>query len=407
MTQADIVIVGSGHGGARAALALRKQGFAGSILMVSRDSDPPYRRPPLSKDYLAGTTPFEEILIRPPEFWAEAGIALRLGTTVTRIDPVARTLAVARGDPIGYSAVIWAAGGDPRRLSCPGAHLPGIHTLRTRADADRLREEAARGGRRVVVIGGDHRALEAAAVLAQAGCAVVLLEPAKRVLSHVAGADLSRFLEAEHRAHGVDLRCGATLAAIEGDARVSGVRLDSGETIACDVVVAAIGIVPAVGPLIAAGAAGADGVDVDELCRTSLPDLYAIGDCAAHASPYADHSVIRLESVQNAHDMAEAVARTICGDPQPYAALPRFWSDQYDLRLESAGLTLGHDTTALRGSPQDRSFSVFSLKAGRVVALDCVNAPEDLAAGCRLIEAGTVCDPAALADPATPLGSLA
>ncbi len=406
MTQADIVIVGTGHGGARAAIALREQGFAGSILMVGRDSDPPYRRPPLSKDYLAGTTPFDEILIRPESFWAEAGIALRPGTTVTRIDPAARTLSVGRGDPIGYSTVIWAAGGDPRRLSCPGAHLPGIHTLRTRADADRLREEAARGGRRVVVVGGDHPALEAASVLAQAGCAVVLLEPRERVLSHVAGADLSRFLEAEHRAHGVDLRCDATVEAIEGDARVSGVRLVSGETLACDMVVVAIGIVPAVGPLIAAGAAGADGVDVDELCRTSLPDLYAIGDCAAHASSYADHSVVRLESVQNAHDMAEAVARTICGDPQPYKALPRFWSDQYDLKLESAGLTLGHDVTVLRGSPQDRRFSVFYLKAGRVLAIDCVNAPEQLAEGCRLIEAGAVCDPAALADPATPLATL-
>ncbi|HET9459194.1 MAG TPA: FAD-dependent oxidoreductase [Sphingomicrobium sp.] len=395
---ADIVIVGTGHGGAQAALALRQHGFAGSILMVSRDREPPYERPPLSKDYLAGDKPFERMLIRPREFWAERQVELLLEANVSKVNPAAKELTITGGKALGYGTLVWAAGGDARRLSCPGATLAGVHTVRDKADTDALRADLAGGARRAVVIGGGYIGLEVAAVLRKLGCEVVLVEMLDRVLARVAGEDLSRFYEAEHRAHGVALWLGAEVEAIEGAERVTGVRLASGETIACDLVVVGIGIVPAVGPLISAGAAGANGVDVDPYCRTSLPEIYAIGDCAAHANAYAGGAVIRLESVQNATDMATAAAKAICGDPQPYDAVPWFWSNQYDLRLQTIGLNLGHDATVLRGDPEDRSFSVVYLRGGQVVALDCINRTRDYAQGRKLVEARAVVAPEALAE---------
>jgi 3-phenylpropionate/trans-cinnamate dioxygenase ferredoxin reductase subunit len=403
---ADVAIVGTGHGGAQAAIALRQHGFAGSILLVGRDSVPPYERPPLSKEYLAGEKPFERLLIRPPAFWAERAIELMLEANVRSLDPATKTLAVSGGETVSYGTLIWAAGGDARRLSCPGALLPGTHVVRDKADSDALAAEVAAGARRAVVVGGGYIGLEVAAVLTKLGCQVVLVEMLERVLARVAGEDLSHFYEAEHCAHGVDLRLGAEIEAIEGDERVTGVRLADGETIPCDLVVVGIGIVPAVGPLIAAGAAGSNGVDVDPFCRTSLPDIYAIGDCAAHANPWAGGAVVRLESVQNAHDMASTAARAICGDPQPYAALPWFWSNQYDLRLQTVGLNLGHDATVLRGDPASRSFSVIYLKAGQVIALDCVNRTKDYAQGRKLVEAKATIAPAALMDVETPLKEL-
>ena len=407
MSNADLVIVGTGHGGAQAAIALRQNGFAGSILMLSRDPELPYERPPLSKEYLAGDKPFERMLIRPEAFWAGKAVDLRLGCAVTKVDPAGKELTVAGGDTIAYGTLIWAAGGDPRRLSCPGADLGGIHAVRDKADVDRMKAELEAGAHEVVVIGGGYIGLEAAAVLRKLGCEVTLLETQDRVLSRVAGEDLSRFYEEEHRRHGVDLRLGADVASIQGDGdRVTGVKLASGETLECDLLVVGIGIVPAVGPLIAAGAAGANGVEVDQFCRTSLPDIYAVGDCAAHANPYAGGAVIRLESVQNANDMATCAAKAICGDPQPYAALPWFWSNQYDLRLQTAGLSFGHDATVLRGDPAARSFSVIYLKEGRVIALDCVNRTKDYAQGRRLVEERAVIAPKLLLDTGTELKAM-
>jgi len=329
-----------------------------------------------------------------------------LDTNVRSLDPAAKTLSLSGGGTLAYGTLIWAAGGDPRRLSCPGALLPGIFAIRDRADSESIAAALAAGARRAVVIGGGYIGLEAAAVLSKLGCEVVLVEMLDRVLARVAGDDLSRFYEAEHRAHGVDIRLGAEIEAIEGDERVTGVRLAGGETIPCDLVVVGIGIVPAVGPLIAAGAAGANGVDVDQFCRTSLPEVYAIGDCAAHANSYAGGAVIRLESVQNANDMATTAARAICGDPQPYDAVPWFWSNQYDLRLQTVGLSLGHDAIVLRGDPASRSFSVVYLKGGQVIALDCVNRTKDYAQGRKLVEARAVIAPEALIDTETPLKEL-
>lgn len=399
MEQADVVIVGSGHGGAQAAIALRQAGHEGSIMMLSRDHTPPYERPPLSKEYLAGEKPLERILIRPEAFWAERGIELRLGTNVAEVDWMGHEVVTGDGARIGYRKLIWAGGGDARRLSCPGSDCEGLHTVRHRRDVDQLRAELDAGASRAVVIGGGYIGLEAAAVLRKFGCEVTLLEMLPRLLSRVAGETLGSFFAEEHRRQGVDLRLETAVERIAHDgARMTGVVTADGETIPADIVIVGIGIVAAVGPLIAAGAAGTNGVDVDEFCRTSLDDIYAIGDCAAHANAYAGGAVIRLESVQNANDMASCVAKGIMDDPQPYNALPWFWSNQYDLKLQTVGLAMGHDAEVIRGSVEERSFSVVYLKEGRMIALDCVNRTRDYAQGRKLVEARSVVAPEVLAD---------
>jgi 3-phenylpropionate/trans-cinnamate dioxygenase ferredoxin reductase subunit len=402
----DILIVGAGHGGAQAALALRQQKFAGSIALLGNEPEPPYERPPLSKEYLSGEKPFERILIRPATFWAERDVALLLGEQVVAVDAEAHRVTLADGATIGYGTLIWAAGGAPRRLACAGHSLAGVHSVRTRADVDAMMAELA-STRRVAVIGGGYIGLEAAAVLAKLGKPVCVLEAADRVLARVAGEPLSRFYEAEHRSHGVEIRLGAQVDCIvESDGRACGVRMHDGEVIPADMVIVGIGIVPAVEPLLAAGAAGGNGVNVDETCRTSLPDIYAIGDCAAHANDFAEGARIRLESVQNANDQANTAVRAILGDPQPYRAVPWFWSNQYDLRLQTVGLSTGHDEAVLRGDPAQRSFSLIYRRRGRVIALDCVNNVKDYVQGRALVLAGAAPDQALLADPSVPLKTL-
>jgi 3-phenylpropionate/trans-cinnamate dioxygenase ferredoxin reductase subunit len=407
MNKADVVIVGAGHGGAQAAIALRQNGFEGSILMIGRDADIPYERPPLSKEYLAREKQFERICIRPAKFWEDKQVGMMLGSTVTEVDPGAHKLTLADGSTVEYGKLIWATGGDPRRLSCAGADLAGVHGVRDRADADRMMAELDAGAKNVVVIGGGYIGLEAAAVLTKFGCNVVLLEALPRVLARVAGEELSSFYQNEHLSKGVDLRLEVQVDCLVGnDGKVTGVKLVDGQVLPADMVVVGIGIVPAVGPLIAAGAAGGNGVDVDEFCRTSLPDIYAIGDCAAHANAFAEGAVIRLESVQNANDMATTAAKDITGKGEPYHALPWFWSNQYDLKLQTAGLSIGHDATVLRGDPASRSFSVVYLRGGKVIALDCVNAMKDYVQGRKLVEAGLAITPEALANAEVPLKEL-
>jgi 3-phenylpropionate/trans-cinnamate dioxygenase ferredoxin reductase subunit len=403
--QFDVVIVGAGHGGAQVAVSLRTQKFEGSIAIIGDEPELPYERPPLSKEYFAGEKEFERIQIRPAKYWDERAVTMLLGKRVVSVDPAAHTVTTDAGETIGYGKLVWATGGSPRMLPIPGGDLPGVQGVRTRADADAMKAASENAGQ-VVVIGGGYIGLEAAAVLRKAGKPVVLLEALDRVLARVAGEDLSRFYEKEHRDHGVDLRLGVQVEAIEGETRATGVRLASGEVIPADLVIVGIGIVPAVEPLIAAGAAGGNGVLVDHHCKTNLPDVYAIGDCAAHANDFAEGAVIRLESVQNANDQANVVAKGICGDEARYHAIPWFWSNQYDLKLQTAGLSSGHDQTVLRGDPAARSFSIVYLRAGKVIALDCVNATKDYVQGRMLVTAGLQATPEQLADAETPLKAL-
>ncbi|MEJ5976940.1 FAD-dependent oxidoreductase [Novosphingobium sp. PS1R-30] len=406
MDQADVVIVGAGHGGAQCAIALRQGGFTGSVVMIGREPEPPYERPPLSKEYFAREKTFDRLYIRPPAFWEEKDVHLHLNTEVTAVDPAAKQVTLSNGKTLGYGKLVWATGGDPRRLSCPGSDLAGLHPVRTRADCDQLMGEIDGGVKNIVVIGGGYIGLEAAAVLTKLGCNVTLLEALPRVLARVAGEELSAFYEKEHRDHGVDLRTGVAVEGLVGEGRVNGVKLADGTVLPADAVIVGIGIVPAVGALIAAGASGGNGVDIDEYCRTSLPDVYAIGDCAAFAVEYAAGTVMRVESVQNANDQATCVAKAILGDEKPYKAFPWFWSNQYDLRLQTAGLSVGFDQTVLRGNPDDRSFSVVYLKGGKVIALDCVNMVKDYVQGRKLVEAGASPDLAQLADASVPLKEL-
>ena len=400
----DVLIVGGGHAGGQTAIALRQGGFAGSIALISSELEAPYERPPLSKDYLAGEKTFDRLLLRAETFWSERGVALLLGRTVVAVDPAAHAVALADGETLGYRQLVWAAGGAPRRLSCAGHDLRGVHAVRTRADVDRMRAELP-DVRRVVVIGGGYIGLEAAAVLTKLGKRVVLLEALDRVLARVAGEALSRFYQAEHRAQGVDLRLGARVERLEGEnGRVTGVRLADGEAISAQMVVVGIGIAPSVEPLLSAGAKGGDGVAVDARCRSSLADVFAIGDCALHANRHAGGAAIRLESVQNANDQASVVAAMILtGESAAYDAVPWFWSNQYDLKLQTVGLAIGHDEAVVRGDPSERSFSVVYLREGRVIALDCVNAVKDYVQGRKLVLDGARIAPSALADTAIPL----
>ena len=399
----DVLIVGGGHAGAQAAIALRMAKFAGTIAIVGEEPDLPYERPPLSKEYFAGEKDFDRLLLRPARFWDERDITMLLGQRVDAIDAAARTVATSTGATIGYGKLIWAAGGHARALPLPGGNLAGVQGVRTRADADAMIAAAATA-RHVVVIGGGYIGLEAAAVLRKAGKPVVLLEALDRVLARVAGEPLSRFFEAEHRAHGVDLRLGARIATLEGGDRVTGVRLDDGSIIPADLVIVGIGIVPAVAPLLAAGAAGGNGVEVDAQQRTSLPDVYAVGDCALHANGFAGGTAIRLESVQNANDQASVAAKHIAGvEGAAYDAVPWFWSNQYDLKLQTVGLSTGFDDCIVRGDPDARSFSVIYLKEGGVIALDCVNATKDYVQGRALVLARARIAPARLADANVPL----
>lgn len=399
----DILIVGGGQAGAQAAISLREAGSTARIAILGDEPHLPYERPPLSKAYLAGDSAFDQLLIRPASYWCDQDIALLPGRRAVAVDAEGHRVELSDGGVMGYHTLIWAAGGVPRCLTCLGHDLAGVHRVRTRADVDRIRR-GLDGVEKVVVIGGGYIGLEMAAVLATLGKHVTVLEAQERVLARVAGEALSRFYEAEHRARGVDLRLGARVDCLEGrDGRVGGVALSDGEHLACDLVIVGIGIEPAVDPLIAAGAQGSNGVDVDGWCRTSLPDVYAIGDCAAHINDFAQGARIRLESVQNATDQAITVAGAITGQGQPYQALPWFWSDQYDLRLQTAGISTGHDRAILRGDPAARSFSIIYLREGRVVALDCVNATRDFMHGRKLVQQGTRLAPDQLTDMSAPL----
>lgn len=401
----DVLIVGGGHAGAQAAIALRQAKFDGSIAIVGAEDEYPYERPPLSKEYLSGEKNFERILLRPRPFWAERGIDMLLGVRVETVDAHSRTLTLSNGGVLQFGELIWATGGDARNLSCSGNSAVGVHTIRNRADIDRLLDELP-DTQCIVVIGGGYIGLEAAAALTKFDKKVIVLEALDRVLARVAGEPLSRFFEKEHRAQGVDIQLGVTVDCIETfEDRVAGVRLADGRIIACQTVIVGIGIVPAIEPLRLAGAECANGVVVDNRCRTTLPHIYAIGDCAAHANNYASGAVIRLESIQNANDMANTVSRVIVNKDEDtfYEAVPWFWSNQYDLRLQTVALSLTYDQTVIRGDPSTRSFSFIYLKADRVIALDCVNMVKDYVQGRKLVAARAIVTPLDLADVEQPL----
>lgn len=402
----DCLIVGAGHAGAETASALRGHGFEGSIGLFGDEPVPPYERPALSKEYLAGKKRFDQLLLRPPDYWARHNVDLRFGRRVSEIDAEAHVAICDDGTAIAYGTMVWAAGGMSRTLNCPGHDLVGVHTIRTKADCDDL-IGVLPATERFVVVGGGYVGLEAAAVLRELGKEVDVVEALDRVLARVAAEPVSRFYEAEHRAHGVRVHLGVGVAEILGrDGAVAGVRLTEGTVIEADQVIVGIGMEPAIQPLLHAGAettSNRGGVLVDDFCRTTITDVYCVGDC----SILRNGPGIRIESRQNACEQAHAAAKAISGHPEPLRLVPWFWSNQYDLRLQTIGLSLGHDRIVLRGHPQNRSFSVVYLKNGVVVALDCINTARDYIQGRKLVEAGTRVPADLLADEHVSLKELA
>jgi len=395
-----VVIVGGGQAGGVAAASLREQGYGGPIVLVAEEPVGPYQRPPLSKNFLAGQMRAEQLQLKPGAFYAERGIELLLGTRAEAIERAARTIRLGNGSALSYSKLLLATGSRPRRLSLPGAGLAGIHYLRTLADAEAIRSEMG-PGRRVVVVGGGYIGLEAAAVAVQAGMQVTVVEAAERILGRVSGTIISEFFSAAHRSHGVDVRLQARLEAFEGHDRVQSV-VCGGEALGCDLAIVGVGIEPNVELAAAAGLACDNGIVVDEYTCTADSAIHACGDCTNH--PNALLGVrLRLESVQNAIDQARVAASNLCGKPKAYAELPWFWSNQYDLRLQIAGLAGGHDGVLVRGTIASGAFSVMYLQGERLIAVETVNAARDHLAFRKVIAAGGAVDGGRLADPAIPI----
>ncbi|MEQ4563489.1 MAG: FAD-dependent oxidoreductase, partial [Acinetobacter sp.] len=386
MSNYDVIIVGTGHAGAQAAVALRQQGFTGSILMIGEELHLPYERPPLSKEYFSGEKTFERILLRPEQFWQDKKIDLKLGQRVIQIDAQSHRILTQQNYEYHYDKLIWATGGKPRRLSCEGAALEGIHYIRNREDVDRINQELDRV-QKCVIIGGGYIGLEAASALRKINRDVTLVEGQSRVLARVAGPIISDFYQQYHQEKGVEFYLGQGVDYLEGDqGRVHTVILANGTRIATDMVIVGIGLNPEVNVLVEAGAAFSNGIETDRRCRTSLVDIFAIGDCANHENFFADGQRIRLESVQNANDQAMIVTKEILDKGEDYAAVPWFWSNQYDLKLQTIGLSIGYDQEILRGEPDSGSFTVIYLREGKIIAIDCVNRPSDFIQGKTIIQ---------------------
>ena len=377
MTQTALIL-GGGQAGAQAAASLRQEGFGGRILLVGEEPLPPYQRPPLSKTFLAGELAQERLLIKPEAFYRQHDIELLLGVAATGLDTRARELQLADSRRLPYDQLLLATGGRPRRLECPGANHPRVRYLRTAADVEQLRPDF-RPGARLVVIGAGYIGLEVAAVAAKHGLRVTVLEAAPRVLARVAGEEISAFFEHIHSAAGVAVRCDTGVEALEGDAELVRVRTAQGDLLEAELVLAGIGLLPNVELAAAAGIACHNGILVDELGKTSAAGVFAAGDCTSH--PNAIYGCRwRLESVHNAIEQAKTAAATMAGKPKAYNQVPWFWSDQYDIKLQTAGINRGYDQTVLRGDPATRSFAVFYLRAGRLLAVDAVNRPAEFIA---------------------------
>jgi 3-phenylpropionate/trans-cinnamate dioxygenase ferredoxin reductase subunit len=405
MQPETIVIVGAGQAGSETAAELRRLGETRRIVMVGDESQVPYRRPPLSKAFLAGSVAESSLYFAPAAALARSGIEFLGGVRALAIDRAARTLRLADGRNLAYDKLVLATGGRARPLPLPGAQLSNVFALRGIDDVLAMRPQFI-AGRRVVIIGGGFIGLEVAAVAIKQGLQVTVLEGLPRVLARVTVPEVSGFFERVHRAAGVELRTGVQVAALEGAAQVEAVRLADGTRVAADLVIAGIGQLPNVELAQEAGLAVDDGIVVDEFARTADPDIYAAGDCASHPSVRYGRR-LRLESVQNAIEQARVAAANLRGAAQPYQVVPWFWSDQYDVKLQMVGLSAGFDQQVLRGDPAARSFAVFYLRQGRVLAVDAISRPHDFMHAKKLVAAHAVANAAQLADEAFALKQLA
>ncbi len=395
-----VLIVGAGQAGAEFALAYRQKNPAGRIVLVGEEPAPPYRRPPLSKLFLAGAMKLEQLFLHPEPAYAKHNIELRLNLRAEKIDRKTKCVHCAGGATEAYDTLVLATGGRARPLPVAGADSPALRYLRSLADAQALYAQLG-AGRRLLVIGGGYIGLEVAATARGLGALVTVLESMPRVLARVTTPELSAFYEKVHRDAGVSLHTGVEIERIEGSAVV----LKSGERHAADVILAGIGLIPNTELAADAGLCVDNGIVVDEFARTSDADILAIGDCANHPNPLLKRR-LRLESVPNAMEQSRAAAASLAGTPMPYAPIPWFWSDQYKLKLQMAGLSQGYDQTVMRGDPATQSFTVFYLLQGVVIAADTVNRPPEHQLAKRMVAERLRPDPKHLADDSQPLKDL-
>jgi 3-phenylpropionate/trans-cinnamate dioxygenase ferredoxin reductase subunit len=395
---APVVLVGGGHAAAAFVNSVRRAGYSGRLTLLGDEPVLPYHRPPLSKKYLSDSLPVEQIQIRPAAWYAEHQVELRLGVQVTQIDRARRQVVLDSGERVGYGQLVLMTGARPRRLPAGiGGELQGVLAMRSLADADGLAPHL-RTGQRLLVVGGGYIGLEAAAVAASKGLAVTLLEAAPRILQRVAAPATSDYFRALHQMHGVRILEGAALTRLRADgARVCGAELDDGSVIDADAVLVGIGVLPNVELAQRAGLDIDNGIVVDAFCRSSDPAILAAGDCTSFVFR---GQRIRLESVQNANDQATAAARNVAGQAHAYAALPWFWSDQYDTKLQIAGLNLGYDDALLRPGKNERSQSVWYFKGEQLLAVDSMNDAAAFVTAKKLLERGASVPRSAVLDPA-------
>lgn len=380
-----IVIVGAGQAAAQAVETLRRKGYTGALALVGDEAIPPYQRPPLSKKYLAGTLERDRLLIRHLPFYQEHSVAMHLGRRALRVVRDAQTVELDDGARLEYDALLLATGSRARTLPVPGADLPGLHTLRTLTDVDRIRAEAV-AGQRAVIVGGGYIGLETAATLRELGMEVTVIEVADRVMNRVVCEPVSRFYEAEHAKRGVQIALNTGLDGFVGDKRVRAVRTSDGVEHPADLVVVGVGVLPVDELARDSGLICDNGIVVDDYCRTNDPNIYAAGDCTNHLSRHYGRR-LRLESVDNAFEQATTAALNMLGTVTVHDKVPWFWSDQFDLKMIIVGLAQGHDRVVIRGNPEARSFSACYLRDGELIAIETINAMKDQMAARKLIPA--------------------
>ena len=403
--QSTVVIAGAGHAAGQTIVSLRQGGFPGRIILVGDEPYRPYQPPPLSKKFLAGELDVPRLLLRQEKFYADHAVDVLLNTRVTRIEPGARTAELSTGQRLGYDKLVLATGSRVREVDLPGARLPGVHYLRTIEDVDRIRAHF-HAGSSLVIIGAGYIGLEVAAVAVTHGLKVTVVELADQVMARVEAPPLSEFMTRVHRDAGVDIRCNTGVQAFTGDVRLRGVVGSDGVEIPADLAIVGIGILPNVELAEAAGIVCSNGIMVDEYCRTSDPDVLAVGDCTNHPNPLLGRRV-RLESVHNAQEQAKTAASTILGRLEPYAQIPWFWSDQYDLKLQIVGFSSRSQQAVVRGDPESRSFALFFLDEGRLTSCYAVNHPREFMLSKKLIAMNARPDPALLRDTSVPFKDIA
>jgi 3-phenylpropionate/trans-cinnamate dioxygenase ferredoxin reductase component len=391
-----VVIAGAGQAAGQVVASLRQKKYGGKIVLLGDEKHYPYQRPPLSKKFLAGKIPAERLYVKPPAFYDDPGIDVRLSTRVTSIDPSGKIVTDSNGQKYDYDDLVIATGARVRKLDLPGSGLAGIHYLRNIQDVTGLQKDM-RSGARLVIVGAGYIGLEVAAVAASNGLQVTVVEMEARVMSRVVSEQVSDFYQSEHRKHGVDLRLSTGLRGFSGRDAVAEVMLSGDAAITADLVLIGVGVVPNVELAEDAGLQVNNGIRVDEHCRTSAENIYAVGDCTNHPNHLLRRQ-LRLESVHNALEQAKTAASNICGDELQYAQVPWFWSDQYELKLQIAGISEGYDRTVLRGDPASRAFSCLYLREGQLIAIDSINAPRDFMQSKALIGNRAVISPAMLAN---------